>query len=298
MVQTSFTLNNGQKIPAVGLGTWQSAPGEVEHAVEYAIKEAGYRHIDGAFCYANEGEVGQGVKASGVPRSEIFLTSKLWCTYHSKVEEGLRETLNELGTDYLDLFLIHWPVAMNPNGNDKRFPTKPDGSRDVDLSRKIEDTWKDMEKLVEKGLVKSIGISNFNIANTQRILDVATIKPVVNQFELHPWSNELKLKEFCEKNGILLQAYSPLGSTDSPILKDPEIIKLAEKYNTSVGTLLISFQVNRGVIVLPKSVTPARIASNIKLIDIAPEDVRLLESNEEKGKHWKCVSPNWGVPIF
>ncbi|EIM21377.1 2-methylbutyraldehyde reductase [Wallemia mellicola CBS 633.66] len=298
MPATSFQLNNGKTIPSVGLGTWQSAPGEVANAVKYAIKDAGYRHIDGAFCYANEKEVGEGVKASGVPRSEVFLTSKLWCTYHTKVEAGLDETLAELGTDYLDLFLIHWPVAMNPNGTDKRFPVRSDGSRDVIFDRPIEDTWRDMEKLVDSGKAKSIGVSNFNKENLARILKICRIKPVVNQVESHAYLSQRDIKKFAEENGVLLQAYSPLGSTDSPILKDEELLAIANKHNVSVGTVLISYQNNRGVIVLPKSVTPARIAANAQLIDLTPEEINTIETMEDRGKKLRVVSPDWGVPIF
>ncbi|EIM21378.1 2-methylbutyraldehyde reductase [Wallemia mellicola CBS 633.66] len=297
MPTTSFKLNNGREIPSVGLGTWQSAPGEVANAVKYAIKDAGYRHIDGAFCYENEKEVGEGVKASGVPRSEIFLTSKLWCTYHTKVEAGLDETLAELGTDYLDLFLIHWPVPMNPNGH-KRFPKKADGSMDTINDRPIEDTWRDMEKLVDSGKVKSIGVSNFSIANMKKILAICRIKPVVNQVESHAYLSQRELKKFCEENGVLLQAYSPLGSTDSPILKDEELLAIANKHNVSVGTVLISYQNNRGVIVLPKSVTPARIAANAQLIDLTPEEINTIETMEDRGKRLRIVFPDWASTIF
>lgn len=161
----------GTTIPVVGLGTWQSKPHEVENAVAYAIKEAGYRHIDGAFAYQNEkgehdsgffptqsadalifsAEVGAGVKASGVPRSEIFITSKVWCTYHRKVEECLDKTLADLGTDYVDLYLIHWPFPMNPNGDHPLFPKKADGTRDHDEEWQLADTWKQMEEVQRKG---------------------------------------------------------------------------------------------------------------------------------------------------
>lgn len=161
-----------ESIPLIGLGTWQSGPGEVAEAVRYAIKEAGYRHIDGAFAYGNEKEVGEGIKLSGVPRSELFITSKVWSTYHRRVAEGLAETLKDLGTDYLDrtliivvqtryhlahhscrliVLLIHWPVALNPNGNHPRFPTRPDGSRDIDEEWKLIDTWKQLEALHKAG---------------------------------------------------------------------------------------------------------------------------------------------------
>ena len=183
---------------------------------------------------------------------------------------------------------MHWPVAMNPNGIDDRFPEK-DGKRDLQLDRHFTETWKDLEKEVESGRAKSIGVSNFSIENLSTLLKTAKIKPVVNQVESHPYLAQKPLKEFCEKNGILLQAYSPLGSTNSPILKDPEIVKIAERLNTGVGNVLISFQVARGVIVLPKSVTPSRISSNLQLVNLTPQDIEVLSTMEEKGKQQRFV---------
>ncbi|PFH46598.1 hypothetical protein AMATHDRAFT_199279 [Amanita thiersii Skay4041] len=177
-------LNNGRTIPAIGFGTFQSKPEEAVDAVCYALKEAGYRHIDCAWVYGNEASVGKGIEASGVPRSEIFITSKVWGTYHSRVEESLNQTLANLGTDYLDLYLMHWPVPLNPKGNHPSFPTLPDGKRDVDHAWDIRDTWKQMEGLVKKGKVKTIGVSNCSQTKLEHLLETAEIVPAVNQVRL------------------------------------------------------------------------------------------------------------------
>jgi glycerol 2-dehydrogenase (NADP+) len=293
-VPTEFKLNSGNTIPSVGLGTWQSKPGEVEKAVEHAIK-SGYRHIDGALCYQNEEEVGKGVKASGVPREELFLTSKLWCTYHDRVEEGLDITLKDLGTDYLDLYLVHWPVRTVENGTSKLFPTKPDGSRNIDRAWDQAETWRQMEALLAKGKVKAIGVSNCSEQYLEHLSKTWKIVPAVNQVELHPYNPQHKLKAYCDKQGIRLQAYSPLGSAGSPLHEDPEIKKIADKHGVSVATVLISYQVNRGVVVLPKSVTPSRIDANKEVIALDEEDMKVLDGLAAAGKQTRFVSPPWGT---
>jgi diketogulonate reductase-like aldo/keto reductase len=268
-----LTLNNGLKMPLIGLGTWKSKVGEVEKAVEAAIK-AGYRHIDCAAVYGNEVEVGSGIKAGGVDRSELFITSKLWNNQHQPqdVEVACRKTLSDLGLEYLDLYLIHWPYAFQ-RGED-RFPKNEDGTLKFDPISPVE-TYKAMENLVEKGLVKSIGISNFNSKQITDILEKCSIKPVVNQVESHPYLNQTRLLAFCSERGIHLTAYSPLGSPDRPwakpddpkLLDDPKISKMAEKYKKSAAQVVLRWQVQRGVIVIPKSVTPSRIVENSSLFD-------------------------------
>ncbi|KAI5478353.1 hypothetical protein MNV49_005204 [Pseudohyphozyma bogoriensis] len=291
----SFKLNSGAEIPAIGLGTWQSPPGEVGKAVEAALK-IGYRHIDGAWVYGNEAEVGQGIKASGVPREEIFLTSKLWCTFHSKVEEAVENSLKLLQTDYIDLYLIHWPVPLNPNGNDPKFPTTPDGARDLHAGWKIADTWKQMEAVLATGKVRAIGISNFSQAFVEDLLKTAKVTPAVNQIELHPYLPQIELVEWLQSKGITPQAYSPLGSTNSPLLSDPAILKIAEKHGAGAGNVLISYQVARGVVVLPKSVTPSRIADNFKVLPLDAEDVETL-NKIHVGKIQRFVRPVWPIDL-
>ncbi|KAL1980913.1 hypothetical protein VTN96DRAFT_3333 [Rasamsonia emersonii] len=290
---TEFKLNTGASIPAIGLGTWQAKPGEVGQAVLHALK-CGYRHLDCAFIYQNEKEVGEAIKASGIPREEIFITSKVWNTYQPNVAAGLEQTLKDLQTDYLDLYLVHWPVRLVPNETSALFPTNPDGTRAVDRSWNQQDTWRQMEELYRAGKVKAIGVSNFSIPYLEHLEKTWTVVPAVNQVELHPYCPQHKLKKWCEDKGILLEAYCPLGSTNSPLLSDPEIGAIAAKYNVSPATILISYQVNRGCVVLPKSVNPSRIEENFKVIPLAKEDMEVLEGMAAKGKQQRVNTPAWG----
>ncbi|KAH7887194.1 NADP-dependent oxidoreductase domain-containing protein [Phlebopus sp. FC_14] len=294
-------LNNGESIPAIGLGTWQSKPNEVAQAVEEALRK-GYRHIDCAWAYGNEKEVGAGVRASGVPRSEIFITSKLWGTYHSRVEECLDQTLANLGTDYLDLYLIHWPVAMNPNGNHPVFPMRPNGNRDIDESWDLKDTWKGMEEMVKKGKVKSIGVSNFSEKVLEKILSTAVIIPAVNQLELHLYNPQLKLLDYLKLKTIVAQAYSPLGSTNSPLLSDDVATEIANKYGLKTADVLLGYLLTKKVVVLPKSVTPARIESNFvganaAYAKLTSEDIAKLDDVAAGGKQKRLIMPPWGIDL-
>ncbi|KAF8512554.1 Aldo/keto reductase [Hysterangium stoloniferum] len=298
MTSPTIKLNNGVEIPLIGLGTWQSAPNEVAKAVEFALKD-GYRHIDCAWSYDNEEEVGRGIKASGVPREEIFITSKLWSTYHSRVEENLNDTLKKLGTDYLDLYLMHWPVPLNPNGNHYKFPTLPNGLRDVVKSWSLADTWKQMEKVLKDGRVKAIGVSNFSQLKLEEILPTAEIIPVVNQLELHLWNPQHNLLAYLSSKGIIPQAYSPLGSSNSPLLTDETAVAMSKKYNVDVASVLI---VAKKVVALPKSVTPSRISSNLKgAIDFAKNidkaDLEILDAVAANGKQKRFIMPPWPVPL-
>jgi len=245
----TFTLNTGAKIPAVGLGTWQSDPGQVATSVEHALK-AGYRHIDAAFVYGNENEVGQGLKKafdSGVcKREDVFVTSKLWCTYHRKPEECLDEGLKRLGLDYVDLYLVHWPVPMNPNGNHPLFPKHEDGSRDLDMKEWSHvKTWKEMEKLVKTGKTKAIGVSNYSVPFLEELLPHCEVTPAANQVENHPYLPQQEIVDFCKSKGILVEAYSPLGSTGSPLFQEEGVQEVAKKHNVGAGTVLISYQGRR-----------------------------------------------------
>ncbi|KAH8082830.1 Aldo/keto reductase [Cristinia sonorae] len=295
-------LNNGKEIPAIGLGTWQSKPEEVVSAVEYALKEAGYRHIDGAWAYQNEKEVGEGIRRSGVPREEIFVTTKVWPSHYDNVAKALDTSLANFGLEYIDLYLLHWPIALNPKGNHPIFPTRPDGSRDVLLDWPLKDTWKQMEDLLKTGKVKAIGVSNASELKLNEILPYATVVPAVNQLELHLYNHQPELVAFCQERGIALQAYSPLGSTNSPLLKDETATKIAEKYGLQVSDVLIGYLVAKGIVVLPKSVTPSRILSNIKgtlaaVEKLTKEDIAELDAVEANGKHVRVVTPPWGVTL-
>jgi len=294
---TLVEMSNGLKMPIIGLGTWKSSVGEVEKAVAHAIK-AGYRHIDCAHCYGNETEVGSGIKAglaaAGIDRSELFITSKLWNNKHhpEDVEAACRTSLKDLGLDYLDLYLIHWPLGFE-RGED-RFPKNPDGTVRYDLETSPTTTYLAMEKLVEKGLVKSIGISNFNSEQIKDILEKGKIVPVTNQVECHPYLNQSKLFNFCKERGITITAYSPLGSPDRPwakpddvkLLDDPKLTGIAAKYKKSAAQILIRWQVQRGVIVIPKSVTPSRIEENFNVFDfeLSADEMKEIDSFDCNGR--------------
>lgn len=294
---TTFTLNTGAQIPAVGLGTWQSDPGQVKTAVAHALK-SGYRHIDAAFVYGNENEVGQGLKEafdSGIKREDVFVTSKLWCTYHRKPEECLDESLKRLGLAYVDLYLVHWPVPMNPNGNDPLFPKLPDGSRDLDREWSHVETWKQMEALLKTGKVKAIGVSNYSVPFLKELLEKAEITPAANQIENHPYLPQQEIADFCKEKGILIEAYSPLGSTGSPLFKEDGIQKLAKKHGVGEGTILISYQVSIGHVVLPKSVTPQRIEDNLKTVQLDSDDLAALAAIHKEKGITRFVYPAFGV---
>ncbi|KAJ7587352.1 Aldo/keto reductase [Mycena floridula] len=310
-----IALSSTVSIPLVGLGTWQSSPEEVQGAILAAL-QVGYRHIDCAWGYGNEKDVGIALKKfldenPSVKRSDIFITSKLWGTYHNRVEQAIDETLGNLGLDYLDLYLVHWPVALNPNGNSPMIPTLPNGQRDIVKDWKLSDTWAGMEAVLAKGKAKSIGVSNFSELNLGKILPTATVKPAVNQLELHPYNPQHKLLAYLKEQGIRPEAYSPLGSTGSPLLKDDVILKIAKERNLSPADVLLGWAVAKEIIVLPKSVSRARIEANFvgalkaagKYDDksgstaLTAEDIAELDGLAADGKQKRFIMPPWPVEL-
>ncbi|KAJ5565021.1 hypothetical protein N7513_001263 [Penicillium frequentans] len=295
----TYKLNSGYEIPAVGLGTWLSKPHEVEKAVEHALR-SGYRHIDAAACYQNENEVGNGWKKSGVPREEIFITSKLWNTHHhpDHVEEGLNQTLKDLQTDYVDLYLIHWPVAFE-HTNETLTPTDPVTKRFRIADVPVADTWAALEKLVAAGKIRSIGISNFTIDATKKLLETAKIVPATNQIEAHPFLQQPELTKFLQDKNILITAYSPLGNNTFGIprvIDDPTVAEIAKKLNKDPAQLLISWAVQRGSAVLPKSVTPSRIESNFEDFVIPDAEFEALNKLNRNARY--NYPFRWGVDVF
>ena len=210
----ALVLNSGELMPVIGLGTWKADPNTVGRAVSIALRN-GYKHFDCAAVYGNEKEVGKALSASTVPREALFVTSKLWNSEHAPedVRPAVTQTLCDLQLDYLDLYLVHWPQAFAKVANTHAgFPKQPDGSIVYDFTTSIETTWGAMEKLVDCGLVKSIGLSNFNQEQIETVLRVARIKPAVLQIESHPFLAQDQLISFCLRHGIVVTVYSPLAS--------------------------------------------------------------------------------------
>ncbi|KAI1611889.1 glycerol dehydrogenase [Exophiala viscosa] len=297
MTDIHFKLNSGASIPALGLGTWQSPEGQVRAAVAHAIK-SGYRHIDCAYVYGNEKEVGDGIKeglaATGISRSELFITTKLWCTYHTRAEKNLDISLGLLGLDYVDLYLMHWPIAMNPEGNHEKFPKLADGSRDLIRERSHVDTYKDMQKLLKTGKVKAIGVCNYSKRFLEELVPQVDIVPAVNQIENHPLLPQQEIVDYCKEKGIHVTAYSPLGSTGSPLMHDPHVVKLAEQKGTTPGCILLSYHIAEGRSVLAKSVTPSRIDENKHIVKLEDSDLASLADIHKNGVT-RFVYPEFGV---
>ncbi|KAK4697827.1 hypothetical protein P7C71_g300, partial [Lecanoromycetidae sp. Uapishka_2] len=267
-LNTKLPLNTGASIPAVGFGTWQDADAQ-EAAVLEALK-AGYRHIDTARIYGTEPAVGAAIKKSGIPRSEIFITTKLWNNSHhpDDVEPALEASLNDLGTDYLDLYLMHWP---SPFARSKTLMPKKDGKIQTGDSDYV-DTWKAMEKTLKSGKTKAIGISNFSKAELERLLSHASVVPAAHQIECHPWLQQHAFTAFHREKGIHVQHYSPFGNQNEiyssgqnmgKLIEDPTIAEIAKKYGKNGAQVALAWGIAHGHSVLPKSKTPERIRSNL-----------------------------------
>lgn len=317
MATKTYQFENGDRMPAIGLGTWKVAPEDVKEAVKEAIK-SGYRHIDCAAIYGNEKQVGEALnecfQEGIVERKDLWITSKLWCANHATedVVPGLKQTLSDLQVEYLDLYLIHWPVALKPGCT---FPKSKDDMKPFDS----EATWKGMEKAKEQGLARHIGTSNFSVKKLKDILKICTFKPEVDQVERHPYLQQKDLADFCKKHGIHITNYASLGSQDRPgrpdnepvLMEDPTIKAIAEKHGVSPAAVLLKWGLEEGSSVIPKSVNPERQKQNLaidKSVSLDTEDMGKLQSLDRhfryvNGKFWcKEGSPYtyenlWDEPV-
>lgn len=259
------TLNNGVKMPQLGLGVWRVEEGsQVVDSVKTAL-EVGYRHIDTAAIYGNEAGVGEAIKQSGVPREEIFVTTKVWNSDQGYEEtlKAFETSLSKLGLDYVDLYLVHWPV--------------PERNLYVD-------TYKALEKLYADGRVRAIGVSNFPIEFLEKLLSETSVIPVVNQVECHPRLAQHELREFCAKHNIILEAWSPLMQ-GGDILTNEDILSIASKYGKTAAQVIIRWHLQIGNIVIPKSITPSRIKENFDVFDfeLTQDDMAQIHAlNQDK----------------
>ncbi len=266
----TFELYNGVKVPCVGYGTYLTPNGEIaKNSVVEAIN-AGYRHIDTAFAYGNETAVGEGIKATGVKREDIFVTTKHWVTMrgYEKATEAIDISLRNLGLDYLDLYLIHWPCVEK---------VSPDW-KEINAG-----TWKAFEDAYKNGKIRAIGVSNFQKKHYDALAERCVIKPMVNQIEFHPGYTQPETVEYSQKNGMLVQAFSPLGC--GAVIGDKTLADIAKKYNKTVAQICLRFVLQSGLNVLTKSVTPSRIIENTQIFDfeLSAEDMAVINAMPELG---------------
>jgi glycerol 2-dehydrogenase (NADP+) len=343
----TININPSLQGMLIQAGTWQSNPEEVQQAVTHALL-TGYRHIDAAFGYQNEEEVGKGLRdafeSGKVRREDVFVTTKLWCTYHTQVGENLELSLKNLGLDYVDLYLMHWPLAMNPNGmvpcrlhrtklrgdcwflmlmaagNHPLFPKLSNGNRDIVRSHSHVATYKSMEKLLETGKVKAIGVCNYSKRYLEELLPQVSVIPAVNQIENHPALPQQEIVDFCKEQGIHITAYSPLGSIGGPLFTIDAIAEVSKRRNVSPALVLLSWHsmfavsltchlyvcltehpalVARGSSVLSKSVTPSHIDENRNLIKLDESDIAIIARYTDelaaKKAFQRFVYPPFGI---
>lgn len=269
VLNENYTLSNGVKIPKIGLGTWLIPDGEVAQAVRDAVA-MGYRHIDTAQAYGNERGVGEGVRTCGIPREEIFITSKVAAehkTYESAAK-SIDESLAKLGMDYIDLMIIHCPQPWAEFRGERRYFTEN------------KEVWRALENAYKAGKVKAIGVSNFLVDDLENILDGCEVKPMVNQILTHITNTPLELINFCREHGILCEAYSPIAHGEA--LKNRLILSVAEKYSVTPAQLCVRYALQLGMVVLPKTSNPEHMKNNADIeFEISAEDMDILELAEK-----------------
>ncbi|KAF5276028.1 hypothetical protein FQA39_LY00824 [Lamprigera yunnana] len=290
MIAPYIILNNGQKMPKLGLGTWKTEPGETEEIVKIAI-DAGYRHFDCATVYNNENEIGTAIRKKisdgTVTREDLFIVTKLWNTFHEKqnVVPACKKSLQNFGLDYVDQYLIHWPIAQKS----KEALAELSLDNFIGIDYDYVETWKGMEECVQLGLTKGIGLSNFNSQQIDRILQNSKIKPVINQVEVTPLLNQKKLIQFCKDRDIYVTSYSPFGSPKSfwvkpsdPVvpLNDPKLISIGKKYGKTPAQVILRYLIEIGTVPIPKSANKKRLSENINIFDfkLSQEDIRIMDS--------------------
>ena len=268
MTQKYITMLDGKKIPQIGLGVWQATNDETERAVNIAF-QAGYRSIDTATVYENEKGVGAAIKSSSLNRQDMFITTKLWNPEHNNVRGALNNSLELLGLDYLDSYLIHWPA-----------PTQ----------NLYVPAWEELIKAQQDGLIRSIGVSNFLPEHIEHIIKETGVKPVINQIELHPLLSQKAMSQWCTKHDISVQAWSPLAQGGEGIFNNKSIIKIANHYGKSPAQVILRWHIQNNIIAIPKSVTPSRIIENFNVFDfeLTVDDLMVIDKlnqNKRLGPH-------------
>ncbi|XP_062024386.1 NADP-dependent D-sorbitol-6-phosphate dehydrogenase-like [Rosa rugosa] len=307
----SITLNSGFKMPVIGLGVWRMEGKEIRDLIINSIN-IGYRHFDCAADYKNESEVGEALAeafSTGlVKREDLFITTKLWNSDHGHVVEACKDSLKKLRLDYLDLYLVHFPVATKHTGvGATDSALDEDGVLEIDTTISLETTWHAMEDLVSLGLVRSIGISNYDIFLTRDCLAYSKVKPAVNQIETHPYFQRDSLVKFCLKHGISVTAHTPLGGAAAntewfgsvSALDDPVLKNLAEKYKKTVAQVVLRWGIQRNTVVIPKTSKLERLKENFQVFDfeISKEDMDVIKKVDRKLRT-NQPAKFWGVDLF
>ncbi|GLE54655.1 aldo/keto reductase [Mycobacterium montefiorense] len=299
--QHKFALNNGAEIPALGFGTLLSDPNQTRTAVKTAV-EVGFRHLDAAERYRNEAQIGAALKelfAEGtVRREDLFVTTKLWNNNHQpkRVRPALQASLDRLGLDAVDLYLVHTPFAFAPG--DDQDPRDAHGAVVYDDAVTLEETWGAMETLVDEGLTRTIGLSDISVEGTRKIIDAARIKPAVVQVESHPYHPQWELHEFLETQGIVMLAFAPLGHALEPrLLDDPLIVEMARRFEKTPAQVLLAWGIQRGSAVLTSSANPQRIRENADVTALPESGIREINERLDTRHRFNSV-PDTGVPGF
>ncbi|KIJ60933.1 hypothetical protein HYDPIDRAFT_116626 [Hydnomerulius pinastri MD-312] len=293
----TLELNTGAPVPIVGLGVFASRdPVEQAKSTPWILTalQAGYRHIDTAWIYGTEKPVGDAIKASGIPREELFVTTKLPWNHTKRVQWSIDQSLKNAGLDYFDLYLMHWPHSVVFDENEPR-PRNPDGQLKLDDSVDFTNTWAEMEKVLESGKVKAIGLSNFSIKTMERLLATAKIMPAMLQVEMHPYLAQNELLAYCKEKGITVTAYAPTGY--STVRDDPTVAEIARKYDATPTQVILSWHVARGVVVVPKSANLDRQKENYRLFALSEEDTKIIDGLDRNQR--VCNKPDefgnvWG----